>query len=351
MARYLELARGWIGPRRCCWPWYHAAGCSWACSALPRRSSPAPPPRPRSLLVSAASCWPSGLQKTGDGPLAAGGRGDRLAAGGAPLPRCGPPEPRHRTDPRACGPAGVAGVRRSPLLEAHDLVFRYRERGEPVLRGCSLRLWPGERLLLEGPSGGGKSTLAALLLGCASRSRALCSSAASTARRWVPRAGGGGWWPRRSSRTTTSLPARRLQPAHGPALAAAPRGFGAGRGPVPRAGPGGPARPHAGRAAADGGRDAAGSSRRASAADSILPARCCKAPTCLVLDESFAALDPETLRQALQLCAGARPDAAGHRPSRDLLARRVAIRRCKLRLMGLMGMALCATLETQEGSR
>jgi ATP-binding cassette subfamily B protein len=44
-------------------------------------------------------------------------------------------------------------------------VFRYQNRGEPVLRGCSLRLCHGDRLLLEGPSGGGKSTLAALLLG------------------------------------------------------------------------------------------------------------------------------------------------------------------------------------------
>jgi ATP-binding cassette subfamily B protein len=59
---------------------------------------------------------------------------------------------------------GITGEA-SPVLEAHDLVFRYRERGAPVLRGCSLRLWPGERLLLEGPSGGGKSTLATLLLG------------------------------------------------------------------------------------------------------------------------------------------------------------------------------------------
>src|SRR5204863_3831749 len=26
------------------------------------------------------------------------------------------------------------------VVEAHDLTFRYRERGEPVLRGCSLRI-------------------------------------------------------------------------------------------------------------------------------------------------------------------------------------------------------------------
>jgi ATP-binding cassette subfamily B protein len=53
----------------------------------------------------------------------------------------------------------------SPLLEAHALVFRHRDRGEPVLRGCSLRFCAGDRLLLEGPSGGGKSTLATLLTG------------------------------------------------------------------------------------------------------------------------------------------------------------------------------------------
>jgi ATP-binding cassette subfamily B protein len=51
------------------------------------------------------------------------------------------------------------------VAEAHDLVFRYRGREEPVLRNCSLRIGAGERLLLEGPSGGGKSTLASLLTG------------------------------------------------------------------------------------------------------------------------------------------------------------------------------------------
>ena len=46
-----------------------------------------------------------------------------------------------------------------------DLTFRYRERGEPALRGCALRIRAGDRLLLEGESGGGKSTLASLLTG------------------------------------------------------------------------------------------------------------------------------------------------------------------------------------------
>jgi ATP-binding cassette subfamily B protein len=50
-----------------------------------------------------------------------------------------------------------------PLLDARDLVFRYRDRREAVLEGVGLRVCAGERVLLEGPSGGGKSTLAALL--------------------------------------------------------------------------------------------------------------------------------------------------------------------------------------------
>ncbi len=49
------------------------------------------------------------------------------------------------------------------LLEAHGLTFRYPRRGAAVLAGCDLEVRAGARLLLEGPSGGGKSTLAALL--------------------------------------------------------------------------------------------------------------------------------------------------------------------------------------------
>jgi ABC-type bacteriocin/lantibiotic exporter with double-glycine peptidase domain len=51
------------------------------------------------------------------------------------------------------------------VLSAERLAFRYRERGEPVLDGCSLRLETGDRLLLEGASGAGKSTLASILTG------------------------------------------------------------------------------------------------------------------------------------------------------------------------------------------
>src|SRR5215472_8590776 len=51
------------------------------------------------------------------------------------------------------------------MLVAHDLSFHYRDRSEPAVKGLSLSVRAGERLLLEGPSGGGKSTLVALLAG------------------------------------------------------------------------------------------------------------------------------------------------------------------------------------------
>jgi ATP-binding cassette, subfamily B, bacterial len=59
----------------------------------------------------------------------------------------------------ACSAHGQA------LLEAHELTFRYDSRPDPVLRRCTLTVAMGDRILLEGPSGGGKSTLASLLCG------------------------------------------------------------------------------------------------------------------------------------------------------------------------------------------
>lgn len=52
-----------------------------------------------------------------------------------------------------------------PLLRARNLVFRYRPQGRAILNEVSLDIYAGDRLLLEGPSGGGKTTLAAVLAG------------------------------------------------------------------------------------------------------------------------------------------------------------------------------------------
>jgi ABC-type multidrug transport system fused ATPase/permease subunit len=49
------------------------------------------------------------------------------------------------------------------VIEADRLTFRYRKEGNPALQGCSLTVRRGDRILLEGPSGGGKTTLASLL--------------------------------------------------------------------------------------------------------------------------------------------------------------------------------------------
>jgi energy-coupling factor transport system ATP-binding protein len=45
------------------------------------------------------------------------------------------------------------------LIEVDDLTFRYRRATEPAIRDISLRIEPGEVLLVAGPSGCGKSTL------------------------------------------------------------------------------------------------------------------------------------------------------------------------------------------------
>ena len=64
---------------------------------------------------------------------------------------------------------GAVSVAASPktgaVLEAHDLVFRHDGRAHTVIDRANLRINEGDWLLLEGESGSGKSTLVSLLCG------------------------------------------------------------------------------------------------------------------------------------------------------------------------------------------
>jgi ATP-binding cassette subfamily B protein len=57
------------------------------------------------------------------------------------------------------------GGKSPAIIQAYNLSFGYQGRAEAVLRGCQLQIRPGDQLLLQGPSGGGKSTFIALLAG------------------------------------------------------------------------------------------------------------------------------------------------------------------------------------------
>jgi ABC-type bacteriocin/lantibiotic exporter with double-glycine peptidase domain len=62
-------------------------------------------------------------------------------------------------------PAGVPPPSEPAPIEAREVAYRYPGTAQPVLRGVSLRVEPGELIAIAGPSGSGKSTLARLLLG------------------------------------------------------------------------------------------------------------------------------------------------------------------------------------------
>jgi ATP-binding cassette subfamily B protein len=61
----------------------------------------------------------------------------------------------------------------SKVLEADGLVFRHSPGGPPVLDGCGLNVFAGDRILLEGSSGGGKTTFASVLAGLREPERGL----------------------------------------------------------------------------------------------------------------------------------------------------------------------------------
>lgn len=72
-----------------------------------------------------------------------------------------------RSSPAAVddAPTSDRDLRLGAALEVQNISFRYADRLSAVLTDCTLRAGPGDRVLIHGRSGGGKSTLASLIAG------------------------------------------------------------------------------------------------------------------------------------------------------------------------------------------
>ena len=109
---------------------------------------------------------------------------------------------RHRSPPRVTAQVAI-GHR---FVEARDAAFQYPGRPAPVLRRCSFAVRAGDRVLVEGASGGGKSTLAALLAGLREPTAGALRLDGVEQAAWASIAGGPASAARRSSTRTTSFP-------------------------------------------------------------------------------------------------------------------------------------------------
>jgi ATP-binding cassette subfamily B protein len=197
---------------------------------------------------------------------------------------------------RAAAGAGLGGV----VVDARGLVFRHPGRGEPVLNGVHVQVAAGERVLLEGPSGGGKSTLGTLLAACRAPDAGLL-----LLRGLDPATVGAAEWRRRvvfvpqfhenhvlmGSFAFNVLMGRGWPPTPADLRDAERVCRGLGLGPLLGRMPGGIFQV----VGETGWQLSHGERSRLFVARAVL-----QRPEVLILDESFAALDPETLRSTLE---------------------------------------------------
>jgi ABC-type bacteriocin/lantibiotic exporter with double-glycine peptidase domain len=87
--------------------------------------------------------------------------GQQLVMVGAQLERIADVLEARPEQPRGAGQATALSGR----LEVRNVSFQYHPNAPPVLRELSVRVEPGRKIALVGPTGSGKSTVALLLLG------------------------------------------------------------------------------------------------------------------------------------------------------------------------------------------
>ena len=193
------------------------------------------------------------------------------------------------------------------LLDVRDLVFRHRDRDERVLLGVTVRIRAGDRLLLEGPSGGGKSTLAALLAGCRVPGSGLLLLDGLD-RETV---GDGGWRRRvvlapQFHENHVFMGTFAFNALMGRDWPPGPDDLDRGRASLPRPRPGPAPGADAGRSEPDDRRDRMATQPRREEPP-VHRAALLQGADLLILDESFAALDPQTLQGNLAFVLEAAP--------------------------------------------
>lgn len=99
-----------------------------------------------------------GVSQLAEAAVALRGVGPLVRASPRPEP-ADPVAPPHEDTGDGLAPAD------RPLLEARGLAYRHHRKARPTFEAVDLQVRRGERILLAGPSGGGKSTLAATLAG------------------------------------------------------------------------------------------------------------------------------------------------------------------------------------------